>query len=116
MIYRRIDENGDYVFGGNKSNYSSDRYAVEQAVKTRLRQLIYEWWEDIEDGLPLWQKILGSRDKAQVEKIIKERIQRTKYVKSILSFSSEFDNEKRKLSIRSVIDTEFGEFELEELI
>lgn len=114
MIYRKLDENGDYVFGGNKNSYVSDAYAAEQAVVTRLRQLIYEWWEDLEDGLPLWQQILGSRDKENAEKIIRERISKTQYVKGILSFEADWDNEKRHLTIRAAVDTEFGQIEIEE--
>lgn len=114
MIYRKLDENGDYGFGGNKNSYIKDAAAAEQAVITRLRQLIYEWWEDLEDGLPLWQQILGSRDKSRAQQIIRERISKTKYVKSILSFDCDWDNEKRRLTIRASIDTEFGKIQIEE--
>lgn len=116
MIYRKLDETGDYVFGRNQNNYISDAAAVNQAVVTRLRQLIYEWWEDLEDGIPVWQKILASRDKQAAEQIIRERIQKTKYVKSILSFEPTWDNEKRALTIQASIDTEFGQIELSEVI
>lgn len=114
MIYRKLDENGDYVFGGNQSCYTRNAAAAEQAVVTRLRQLIYEWWEDLEDGLPLWQQILGSRDKPRAERIIRERIGKTKYVKSILSFSCDWDNERRYLTIRATVDTEFGQIQIQE--
>ncbi len=116
MIYRKLDDNGDYVFGRNQNNYISDAAAVNQAVVTRLRQLIYEWWEDLEDGIPVWQKIMGNRNKQEAEQIIRERIQKTKYVRSILVFTAEWDNEKRKLSIQATIDTEFGQIELSEVI
>lgn len=116
MIYRKLDENGDYVFGGNQNSYVKDAYAAEQAVATRLRQLIYEWWEDLEDGLPLWQQILGSRDKEKAEKIIRDRIQKTQYVKSILSFEAVWDNEGRKLTIRASVNTQFGEITVEEAL
>ncbi len=116
MIYRKLDETGDYVFGRNQNNYISGAVAVNQAVVTRLRQLIYEWWEDLEDGIPVWQKILGNRNKQEAERIIRERIQKTKYVRSILAFSAEWDNENRKLTIQAVIDTEFGQTELSEVI
>ena len=116
MIYRKLDENGDYVFGRNQNNYISGAAAVNQAVVTRLRQLIYEWWEDLEDGIPVWQKILGNRNKQEAEQIIRERIQKTKYVKSILSFEAIWDNEKRTLTIRASVDTEFGQSEVNEVI
>lgn len=116
MIYRKLDQNGDYVFGGNQNSYISDAKAVEQAAVTRLRQLIYEWWEDLEDGLPLWQQILASRDKKQATKIIRERLQKTKYVKSILSMETDWDNDKRTFVFRASIDTEFGQIEINEVI
>ncbi len=116
MIYRKLDEKGDYVFGRNQNNYIDGAAAVNQAVVTRLRQLIYEWWEDLEDGIPVWQKILGNRNKQEAEQIIRERIQKTKYVKSILAFTVTWDNEKRTLSIQASIDTEFGQTEISEVI
>ncbi|WP_371374906.1 hypothetical protein [Sporomusa aerivorans] len=81
-----------------------------------MRQLIYEWWEDLEDGIPVWQKILANRDKREAERIIRERIQKTKYVKSILYFEATWDNEKRALTIQTSIDTEFGQTEISEVI
>jgi len=114
MRYRKLDENGDYVFGRNQSSYTSDASAVEQAVTTRLRQLLAEWWEDMEDGLPLWQQIIGTRDKERAERIIRERIMRTKYVRSIRSFTVDWDNDRRHLTVRAAIDTAFGEIEVEE--
>lgn len=116
MIYRKLDENGDYVFGRNQNNYIQDANAVNQAVVTRLRQLIYEWWEDLEDGIPVWQKILGNRNKQEAETIIRERIQKTKYVRSILYFKVTWDNEKRTLIVQASVDTEFGQIELNEVI
>lgn len=116
MIYRKLDDKGDYVFGGNTNNYANGAAAVEQAVVTRLRQIIYEWWEDLEDGIPLWQQILGSRDRDNAIRIIEERIAGTKYVKSILSFDADWDNNGRSLTIQAIVDTEFGQITLEEVI
>ena len=116
VIYRKLDKSGDYVFGRNQNNYISGAVAVNQAVVTRLRQLIFEWWEDLEDGIPVWQQILGSRNKQEAERIIRERIQKTKYVRSILAFTATWDNEKRGLSIQAVLDTEFGQTEISEVI
>lgn len=116
MIYRKLDADGDYVFGRNQNNYISDAAAVNQAVVTRLRQLIYEWWEDLEDGIPVWQKILGNRNKQEAEQSIRERIQKTKYVRSILYFNPTWDNENRTLTVQVSIDTEFGQIEVNEVI
>lgn len=116
MIYRKLDINGDYVFGGNKNSYVIGAEAVKQAILTRLRQLIHEWWEDLEDGLPLWQQIIGSRDKLRAEEIIRKRVQLTKHVKSILYFVSDWSANSRKLTIKIIVDTEFGELNFQEVI
>ena len=60
MLHRRLDEDWDYVFGHGKADYLTGREAVGQAVKTRLLLLYGEWWEDLQDGLPLFEKILAS--------------------------------------------------------
>ena len=54
MIYRMLDADGDYVFGRSKHAYLEGVEAVAQAIKTRLLLLYAEWWEDREDGLPLF--------------------------------------------------------------
>lgn len=81
---------------------------------TRLRLLIYEWWENIEDGVPYWQKIIASRDVEAAERTIRERIQRTPHVLSILSFDPEWDNERRTLTIRAAIQSDYGAFSIDE--
>ena len=116
MIYRKLDDNGDYTFGGNAQSFVKDSYAVQQAVITRLRQLIYEWWEALEDGIPLWQKIIASRDIDMAKKIIRERIEGTKYVKNVLFFNTDWQNAQRKLIVKATIDTEFGIIEINEVM
>ena len=114
MIYRRLSADGDYMFGGNKNNYVSGVEAVRQAILTRLRQLKYEWWEDLEDGLPLWQDIAASRNTQAATKEVEKRIQGTKNVKYIVSLESEWDNDQRTLTINAVVETDFGQITVQE--
>lgn len=113
MRYRALDDNGDFTIG-NGHAYIDGVEAVQQAVLTRLRLLIYEWWEDINDGVPYWQKIIASRDVSAAEQIIRDRIQQTPHVLSILSFDSEWDSENRTLTIRAAIQSEYGAFSIDE--
>lgn len=113
MRYRALDENGDFTLG-NGHAYIEGADAVRQAVLTRLRLLVYEWWEDIEDGVPYWQKIIASRDVKAAEQIIRDRIQQTPHVLSILSFDPEWDNENRTLTIRAAIQSDYGAFSIDE--
>jgi len=114
MIYRRLSADGDYVFGGNKNNYVSGVEAVRQAILTRLRQLKYEWWEDLEDGLPLWEMIIANRDVTEAKKEIEKRIQGTKNVKYIARLEYEWDNDQRKLTVNAVVETDFGQTSIQE--
>lgn len=113
MRYRALDEDGDMTIG-NKNAYIEGADAVRQAVSTRLRQLIYEWWEKIEDGVPYWQNVITTRDTKEAERIIKQRIQNTKHVLSILDFNADWNNETRSLTIRAAIQSDYGTLTIEE--
>ena len=110
MKYRMLDADGDYVFGRGKHAYLEGGEAVAQAVKTRLLLLLGEWWEDLEEGLPLWTKIVGTRGTETqlqaVDLIFKDRIYNTLGVKRILNFTSRFHN--RAYIFTAAIDTEDG--------
>lgn len=112
MRYRILDENGDYSFGRGLQNITYGNYAVTQAINTRLKQLKEEWWEDTEDGLPLFQQILNKTGSTKniviVDSIIKERILGTTDVISIEEFSSSYDNNSRKYSFNCRVNTNYG--------
>ncbi len=110
MIYRQLDDNGDYIFGRGKHAYLEGVDAVAQAIKTRLLLLYHEWWEDLEDGLPLWEKIMASSGRPDnikaVDFIFRERIQNTIGVLSILGYESSFKN--RRYIFRCAVETLYG--------
>jgi hypothetical protein len=89
--------------------YGAD--AVAQAVKTNLLLLRGEWWEDLGEGLPLFQNILGqpgSPDNLKaVDLIVKDRILNTQGVASVDSFQSSYEN--RRYSISCTITTNTGQ-------
>ena len=116
MIYRKLDDNGDYVFGANSNGFYKDIYAVQQAISTRLKLLKYEWWEDLNDGLPLWQDILANRDIDKAKQLIKERIEKTNKVKCVTIFNATWDSKQRQLDIYALVDTEYGPLEINEVM
>lgn len=105
--YRRLDENGDMTFGNNKFDFVKDLEAVRQAIQTRLKLLKGEWWENSEEGLPLFQEILASRNIDKTKRIIIERIQKTKGVLFVNDLVVTFEN--RILNITASVSTIFGE-------
>ena len=116
MRYRKLDANGDYSFGGNSNNFLTDKEAVRQAVITRLRLLLYEWWENLEDGLPLWQQIMAQRDRNKAEQVIRERMVQTPHVMGLISFQRDWNNETRSLTITALFQTEYGEVGISEVM
>lgn len=114
MKVRRLDVNWDYCFGRGQQNYISGVDAVGQAIKQRLLLLYSEWWEDLEDGLPLWEKILGTsggpENRQAVDIIIRDRISGTEGVQSVISFESTF--EKRIYKFSASIETIYGTLEM----
>ncbi len=113
MIYRMLDSDGDYVFGRGKHAYLEGIEAVAQAIKTRLLLLYSEWWEDREDGLPLWEQILaapGSEESLHaVDLIFKERIENTTGVLSLMGYESDFDRDHRKYTFKAAVETMYGQ-------
>ncbi len=120
MKYRRLDANHDYSFGRGIDDFLEDvagnPEAIAQAIKTRLLLFTGEWWEDLRDGLPLWQKILGNRvrDRSIVDRLIVSRIQGLQTpdniyaVTAVNNVSSEFDADLREYSFMCDVDTVFG--------
>lgn len=111
MIYRKLDASGDYVLGAGRQGFHFELNAVTQAIYTRLRLLQEEWWEDTQDGLPLFQAILGRNgaNKKAAELLIKARIEETEKVTGIASFSSVMDTVTRKYTFQAVVNTEYGQ-------
>lgn len=112
MKYRMLDKSGDYQFGHSLQDITFGTYAVAQAVKTNLLLLQGEWWEDIENGLPLFQRIIGQRFSQQnidiVDSFIKERIITTENVTGISDFQSSYSPETREYYFESTVQTPFG--------
>lgn len=114
MKYRRLDENWDYCFGRGQQNYISDLEAVVQAVKSRLMLLKEEWWEDLEDGLPLWQDVIGgsgSEDhRKAVDILIRDRISGTEGVLAVTEYESQYEN--RRYTFQATVESIYGSFYL----
>ena len=107
---RRLDTNWDPKFGNGQNDYIYDIDAVAQIIETRLRLWMAEWWEDLEEGLPMFQKILGKRGSSQAvaDRLIQKRIVETPYVTEIVAFESSFDVSTRAYICQATVNTEFG--------
>lgn len=110
MMYRKLDPNGDYTMGDRKAFFVNSPEAVAQAITTRLKLFVGEWFIDTSDGTPwatevLTKRFLGSTPDA----VIKQRILDTQGVTEIVEYASNFDGNTRRLSIQATVNTTYGQ-------
>jgi hypothetical protein len=83
-----------------------------------LKLLVGEWWEDVNNGLPLWQSMIGQPgseiNKLSLDNIIRGRILETNLdgvalVSSIDDYIGEYDAQTRKYSFEAVVTTIYSE-------
>lgn len=54
-----LDSSDDWRFGKGRANYLTERKAIAQNVRTRLRSFSDDWYLNTEAGIP-WIQLLGS--------------------------------------------------------
>lgn len=78
MKYRKQLADGDYSFGNNMQDYLDGQEAIAQAIKTKVLLFYGEWWEDISQGIPMFQSIIGQSNKRNVtnalELLLEDRV------------------------------------------
>jgi hypothetical protein len=72
MKVRRLDENGDWIFGQSLANYITKSAMVQQNVVTRIKSFKNDWFLDVDAGIDWWN-ILGSKNN---EKTILRELER----------------------------------------
>ncbi len=115
MKYRKLDSDGDYVFGLNQTGFYKDNEAIAQAILTTLKLLKGEWWEDVEEGTPIFQSILGGKiqpdTREAVDLVIKERILSVDGVETILDYESNYNTVTREYTLNCDVSTIYGDIE-----
>jgi hypothetical protein len=114
IIYRQLGPNNDPRRGQGQADFLTDRFAVAQAVVTRLLLLIAEWWESLTDGTPVWQQMLAvpgagaATRQQQISLLIQQRILGTPYVVAISNVQVSFNGSTRSFSFYAQVQTAFG--------
>ena len=117
MRYRKLDTDGDMLFGQGQADYMRDTPdTVAQAALTRLRLWAGEWWLDTTAGTPYQQAALGTGKRKTIEPAIRARILGTQGCTGIASFSLAFDDDARIAKIAATINTVYGRAELQGVI
>lgn len=102
----------DPVMGQGQGNFLSDKDAVAQKIRTRLLLFEGEWWENLSEGLPLWQRILGyggaGRSQKVVSFLIQSRIVGTPFVEEVSNVQTSYDPSTRVFQYSAQVKTAFG--------
>lgn len=109
MRYRKLDSNGDYTIGSGADFFIDDAEGIAQAILTRLRLYLGEWFLDTTAGTPWKTDILGKYTKDAYDAAIKNVVLGTTGVNGILEYSSSFDGNQRELTIEATVDTIYGQ-------
>jgi hypothetical protein len=114
ITVRQLSPAGDAVWGQGQANFLPDLQAVAQIILTRLRLFQGEWWAATNDGLPLWQRILGQtaspQNLQQIELIISERIRGTPYVIGLSNVQVSYNKRTRGPYVyAATVNTQFGQ-------
>lgn len=115
MKTRGLDSNDDWDFGRGKQSYVSDKDAVSQNIKTRLRSWKGDCFFDVDSGVD-WTNFLDKGKKTQLDLDIKRVILQTAGVLRIKDFSGTLDSSERNLTIAATVDSIFGSITLQEAL
>lgn len=114
MRYRKLDSAGDYSFGASQLDFYRDvPEAVAQAAMTRYQLWQGEWFLDTREGTVFLDGIIGKHTQFAADQTTRQRIQGTEGLIDLESFESEIDPETRVYSWEAMINTIYGETELQ---
>lgn len=101
--------NNDFVIVNNNLVLVESREFVQQNLKQRLQTLLGECELDTSLGVPYIEEILGKRrQQSIVENILKDQILSTPGVIKLNSFSLEFEESTRILTVNFEVASESG--------
>ncbi|MEB3790441.1 hypothetical protein [Acinetobacter sp. IK40] len=110
MRYRKLSSDGDYVFGSGKNDFLVNTPGtVAQAILSRLKLWLGEWFADTADGTGWNQSIVGKHSKNLYELTLRQRVLETPGVVNIMDFQSSLDPDTRRLTVTMTVNTVYGE-------
>jgi len=107
----------DLVFKNNDLALVRDADKLVQKLKQRLLFFQGDWFLDTSAGLPYFSDIFVKQPNINdVDSIFKVEIVETEDVQELLSFTSSFENDVRKYSLKFSVGSPFGIIEFEQSI
>jgi hypothetical protein len=111
LRYRKLSPSGDYQFGQQQADFWINvPDAVAQAVSTRLRLVLGEWFLDQTQGTDWYGKVLGNRTALTRDVEIRQQVLGTPGATQINNFSSSLDPNTRRYSASFQLGTQYGNY------
>lgn len=106
---RKLDINHDPIYGNGLDDFLTDINAVAQLIDTSLLLLQGEWWEDLSQGFPLFQQVLGVANNPQlVVLLIQQVIMGVPFVSDIFDVTVTYTSATRQFWYSATVGTAFG--------
>lgn len=107
MKVRALKDDNDWSFGRGRNDYVSDRKAVAQMVKTRLKSFLGDCFFDLGAGID-WFNLLGSKQEIELRLAISSTLLNTQGVLSIREISFTLGRQSRIFLVQYDLDTIYG--------
>jgi hypothetical protein len=103
MIFRSLDSNGDWIYGGGLASYATLNDAIVLSITTTLKTFYTECFFNTEAGLP-WFDLINFKNKDLVVLYIKSAISEISGVVAVNEIEYTY-NLNREFTINYNIDT-----------
>lgn len=109
MIGKALNSDNDIFLENGQFALVEEGAETVQHVRTRLLFYRGEWFLDLEAGVPYFEEIFVKPvNLANVESILKQTILQTDGVERLLTFSLDYENTTRKLTVEFSAETIYG--------
>jgi len=111
VIVRKLGPNFDPLYGNGIACFLTDLAAVAQLIETSLLLFQGEWWNALNQGLPLFQSIIGKAQnnrQAIISLLIQQVVLNVEYVTSISNVQFLYTSANREFSYACYVQTAFG--------
>jgi hypothetical protein len=112
ITVRKLLPNGEPSYGNGLNDYIADIDAVAQIILTTIRLFEGEWWEALDQGTPMFQKIIGApgagKKPETVSLLLQQRIEGVPYVTGIPNIETTYAVNTRAFSFQCTVTTSFG--------
>ena len=112
MIFRALDDTGDWTFGKGANNFLRGRDAIQTNIETRLKSWRNDCFFATAEGVD-YTNLLDIGTQSLLDNDIRRVIFQSEGVLRLISYSSELTRDQRLFSARAEILTIFGQVTLE---